>query len=162
MAEEMQVADAAPLPALRHLLSGELDAVLLTGAAPLRQLSSHDATGVSDVAGKIRLLPLDAPELAPFLGQGAILTKTVLAPGMYGIVPPEGLPTLATRTLLVSSARQTAASIAALTAALWSDGTKGRLADAGFSLPAPADAVRDLPVTLHAGAASYYGAQNLL
>ncbi|SNB69821.1 hypothetical protein SAMN07250955_10758 [Arboricoccus pini] len=159
---DLQASNVLPLQALRGLLDGQLDAAFLTGAAPLREVNAKDAQGeLAPFAGRIALLPLDGPELQPFLANGSLLTRTTLAEGLYGIVPPGGLATLSTRTLLVTMRQQQARWVSAFTAALWSSAVQQELQRAGFNLKGAAEAIRDLPLMLHDGALKQYRAMGL-
>lgn len=153
---DLQLTEVPAVQTLQQLRDGALDAAIVTGMAPLRELSGGLGQALASTA---TLMALDDPALQPLLTPSGALSAGRFEFGAYaGLVPEGGIATVTTRTLLITTTRERPAQVEKLTRALWSDAGKAALKSAGFALPDIKDAVTDLPLMLHEGATAAYKA----
>lgn len=137
--------------AVRAMLSDQLDAFFFLGG--------HPADRISELASQmpIEILPIEGTVAARIVAEHPFLSATVLPAGTYpGQTTP--VPTLSVGAQWLTSARQPAALIRDITAALWSPATARLLRGGprqGRSI-ALATALDGISVPLHPGAAEYY------
>lgn len=143
--------------AVRAMLSEQLDAFFFVGG--------HPAESISELASQlpIEILPIDGTVAARIMAEHSFLSATVLPAGTYPSQTAP-VPTLSVGAQWLTSARQPAALIRDITAALWAPATAKLLRNGprrGRSI-ARATALDGISVPLHPGAAAYYKEINIL
>lgn len=142
--------------AVEQLAAGKLDAFLIVGGYPLESV-----VRLADIA-EVHLLPVEAERLEPGGDEPSLIAPARIPAGTYEGVAETN--TVAVAAQLLVRADLAADLVHRLTARLWRDDTRARLAAAhpqGAEIR-PEEALRDLSVPLHPGAERYYREAALL
>ncbi|MFT3809925.1 MAG: TAXI family TRAP transporter solute-binding subunit [Micropepsaceae bacterium] len=138
---------------LEMMQKGELDAFFFVGGAPLGVVEELAAQG------KIRLLPVEGPEIDKLITKAPYLTKADIPEGTYQNMPP--VPTLEVRAIWLVNAQVPDDLVYEIVRALFNPGNRGLL-DSGHPKGKliRLETARDgLPVPLHPGAQRFYDEQ---